>query len=178
MEEDRLEKFIRDHRDEWDDKKAPDEAWTNILNGLPSAPIPEKSIWKRATILLGFVVILLLTYLLVNQPSDSENTQQVPILEYAELPNFQETEEFYISAIFTSQQKVSEQHIDATLEEDLSLLDQKIQELRKEYVTVQGAYKENVLRAIILNHQMKLQILERVLQNIQENEIPTNEKIY
>lgn len=178
MAEDKLERFIRDNRERWDDKKAPDNTWANILNKLPQNPESDKKIWKKIALALTLFLAMLILYLILTPRADSSDNQPTQLLEYAEIPDFKETEEFYMSAIFASQQEVYEQHIDATLEQDLSLLDQSTKELREEYLSAQGAYKESILRSIILNHQMKLQILERVLKNIQENETSTYEKVY
>lgn len=181
MKQDLLEKFVREHRQEWDDQKAPPEIWENIVEHLPNEEEVRRSTsnsWKTVAILLGIFLVILLTYLLFFSERKEDMVAPQQILEYAELPDFNETEEYYMSAVFASEQKISEQILDVSLEKDLSLLDQSTNELREEYKTAQGGYKEDILRAIILNHQTKLQILERVLINIENSKLNHHEKIY
>jgi len=94
---------------------------------------------------------------------------------YAELESFAETEQYYLSAIYASHQELDKIHKDETLDEDLKALDKIDLELRREYKNAQGMYREQVLRALIQNHQTKLNLMLDVLDILNEqNKIDEN----
>ena len=170
MKNDYIERFIQDNLENWNDKKAPDGLWDKIEDDLNFPVDNANTPWARIIILLSVIIGLLIFLNYLIGTNNKKSTDNGELLEFAELEGFHETENFYISAIEVSYEKLRIHDVDATLEEDLSLLDQNYKELIEEYKVAQGAYKEQILRAIIQNHKTKLEILENVLYHIQQND--------
>jgi hypothetical protein len=169
---DKLEKYIREHRDKWDDLRAPQSAWNKIEQGLDRSSNEgmRKTKWSRfILILISIVVVIGLVYTL-NKSFEPNDPQE--ILQFAEVPDFLETEQYYKSSIDVNLVILKNISADATLLDDLSQLDENERELRAEYQSSQGAYREEILQALILNHQTKLGLLQRVLDELKniENE--------
>lgn len=180
MRKDRLEKFIIVNKEELSNKKAPADLWDKINQNLYAPQETQRpSPWKNVSIILLLIVTLLFVLMWFQWGSDSNELPDIiQPLEFAELEDFKETEHFYLSSINVSYDKLTRFEIDATLEEELRLLDKNSQELMEEYKVTQGAYKEQVLRALILNYKTKLQILENVLYTQESNSVKNIERTF
>ncbi len=175
---DKLEKHITQNKEVWDDKKAPDFLWDKIEKNLD--PIPKPTSASKGWIgyiIVGIAIGLLATFLFSQlsqeQELESASSLENP-MEFAQLEDFQETEHYYLASINMSMEELKKMKVDATLMEDLSQLDRLDKQLREEYKAAQNGYKEQILHALILNHQTKLGLLERVLtelKNTKEDEI-------
>ncbi len=166
-----LEEYIKKNKEHWNDKSAPEHIWSNIENELDHPRDYGHGRWKKIILTILIIIGLLVIYNLLTSKGDSFTTQSKNSkLEFAELENFHETEQYYQSAINVYYEKIQKYNVDATLEEDLRLLDENYTELLEEYKNAQGLYKGQVLRAIILNQKTKLQILENVLFDHEQNE--------
>ena len=177
MRKDDLEKFIEANRAKWDDQKAPEGIWDRIENDLDQ-PIRARNSWKLFSIFLAVTLLSILSYFLITNSSGNMDNNQEEVLEFAEVEDFKETEHFYLSSIQVSYEKLNLHGIDATLESDLTLLDSNYKELIEEYKLAQGAYREQVLRAIIQNHKTKLEILERVLLDVELSKNVDHERVF
>ena len=177
MKKDNLEKFIEANRIAWDDQRAPAGVWDKIQTDL----IKESGYsnpWKTVSIILLVVLSLVIVGLVVHSMNNRHSTLMDSGLEFAELEDFRETEHFYLTSINVNYEKLNRHGIDATLEADLSLLDSNYKELLEEYKTAQGAFKEQVLRAIIQNYKTKLDILEHVLSDLERSKKTNDERIF
>ena len=175
---DKLEKHITQNKKEWEDKMAPDLLWEKIEKNL-DLNVEQKTVSNRwmgfllVGIGFGLLSVFLWNHFTKETDIDNAATLESP-LEFAQLEDFQETEHYYLTSINMSMVALEKMEVDATLMEDLSQLDVRDKQLREEYKTAQNGYKEQVLHALIRNHQAKLGILERVLfelKNTKENEI-------
>jgi len=180
MNRDRLEEFITANKEQLNTKTAPDELWGKINDELDSSKTTGSSNpWKKVSIILFLIVALLFVLIWIRSDSETEDeSRTLQPLEFAELDDFKETEHYYLSSINVSYDKLKQFDVDATLEKDLSLLDENSQELLEEYKLAQGAYKEQVLRALIQNYKTKLQILENVLYSHETKNIELSEKAF
>ena len=132
MGKDYLERFIEAHQSEWDDQKAPPQLWDKIASDLPVSKKANNP-WKIFSLIMSLIVIaLLIAYLMKGSNNEIAPAQEVQ-LEFAELEDFKETEHFYLSSIQVNYEKLNRHGIDATLEEDLSLLDNNYKELHRLY---------------------------------------------
>ena len=169
---DKLEKHIYQNKEEWNDRKAPDFLWDKIERNLD----PEQTLKSTSTswigiLLVGIVIGLLATYVFSqfteNQSSSIPSRLDNP-LEFAQMKDFQETEHYYLASINVRMVALKKMEVDATLMEDLCQLDIIEKQLREEYKEAQSGYKEQILHALILNHQTKLGLLKRVLSELKK----------
>ncbi|MFT4565291.1 MAG: hypothetical protein ACI9FN_000243 [Saprospiraceae bacterium] len=173
---DKLEKHISQNREAWDDKKAPDFLWNKIEMNLEPTPKSASKGWIGYVIVgigIGLFATFLLSQFNKEQDVDTSSSLENP-MEFAQLEDFQETEHYYQASINMSMEELKKMKVDATLMDDLSQLDKLDKQLRKEYKAAQNGYKEQILHALIMNHQTKLGLLERVLtelKNTNEDEI-------
>lgn len=174
---DKLEKYILENKSTWEEHTAPEGLWPRIEKNLtPSSGAKSSGINAYILVFAGLCLGLIGAWAYsswIQQASDAYDEEDVQP-EYAYWKDFQETDRYYITTINKSMEQLSDVQIDATLMEDLSQLDRMDQHLRSEYHQAQDAYKERILHALILNHQTKLGVLQRVLfqhQNNVEHEI-------
>ena len=178
-EEDKLRSFIEQNKQAFDGHRAPAGIWDQIdleVNGPKSMP------WKWY-ILLGLLVIsgaLGIGYYFGqhNGSMSEEVNSQQKILEYAGLPDFEETRQYYITQVNETWKELRELHYDATLEQDLNLIDKTDDELKNELLQAEGIYKEHVLQAMIQNQQIKLNLLINVLEDIKSQTTLRKSKKY
>ena len=169
---DNLEKYIRDNKGVWDDLKAPSDAWNKIELELDEKTPPKQSLskWSKFLFLLvGLALISAIIYPKLVQ-SDIQETDSDQKMQFAEIPDYKETEQFYKNSIDLSLVALQNLGADATLLEDLSQLDEIEKELRAEYKESQGAYKKDILHALIQNHKTKLGLIERVLEELENKQ--------
>ncbi len=176
---DKLEKFIRDHRDELDDKLPREDLWEQIQADIqPKRIKPPKNrslvFWKVAA-----AVLLLLTSWLAyekvtkNFQDDSQNDLVAVNDQLAE------AETFYTQLISEKKEEVLEKAssfgLDRDFMKELNTLDSMYDVLKKD---LEVADQQNVRDAIILNLQLRIRILNEQLKIIQsiENKVK-DEKI-
>lgn len=176
---DNIEKYIKGNTESWDNLKAPPMAWGKIEAELNKEEDSKNKFSRWGKLLLLLSGIILLAIITIPQIINSKSQESTPseILQFAEVPDYQETEHFYKTNIDLSLVALQKLDPDATLLNDLSQLDEIEKELRAEYAASQGAYKENILHALIRNHKIKLELLEIVLEELQKTQIEQDEII-
>ena len=168
---DRLEKYIRKHRHEMDFKEPRNDLWEDIAQQLPKAAIREHTsrsiiLWRAAAVIL-LVVSSWLAYDKVNQYiSDDE---PVNVAEFS--PELQEAESFYVTLIQQRSEEINMLSRKYGLEEEFH---SDIEMLDSLYVTLKNDLKfgneEVLIYAMILNLQMRIEILNTQLSIIQSIE--------
>jgi len=161
MKDEQLERFIRDHREAFDHADPPSHLWTVIRRELePPAParvIPFLRRWHYAAaasilILIGAGIGWWFAPRLAPAPDP----------QYAE---FQEAEAYYRQRIA---QKVSRlEALDALpgVAPDLEEIAGSIAELKEELDQVPPAHRPELIHSLIRSYQVKLELLERVLNH-------------
>jgi hypothetical protein len=89
-------------------------------------------------------------------------------------PDFREAEQFYAQKVNTQLVKLAsyQQNSDPSVLADLKQIDEIQKELKKELDEAPNAAREEIVKRMIDNYKIKLGILERVLQHL--NEHPSN----
>ncbi len=174
MNNDKLREYLRDHREDLDDLKAPTGLWDKIEPQLDPKP---RGYLRWAGITLGLVIIGLVAYHWGQQnqaskPSDIQNLIDIQqeALQYADIPDFNETQQYYQMEVVQVLNKLKSKNVENELLEDLKQLELIEQELYKELQEAAGIYKEHVLQAMIQNQQTKLNLLLNVLNEIKHSE--------
>ena len=175
--DDKLEKFIKSHRKELDDKEPGKDLWEAIQHQVEVETKETRSIrsvvyWRAAAVFL----LLACSWLIfdrINQPDN--NQDKLAVIN----PQLQEAEGFYISLIQQKRNELivmSEKYAlgnDFILEIDRldSLYSQLKQDLAK-------GNEENLVDAMVLNLQLRIELLNQQLSIIESLEnSPKDESI-
>jgi len=169
---DKLEKFIKSHRAEMDHKEPRPDLWIEIANEI-SSETKQRSLtksfvwWRAAAILLLFVTSLMVLERFVSEPDEKEVVMSEELIE---------AESFYVDLISQKREEV------ITLSGDLELGDEFVQEINtldSMYTLLKQDLKngnnENVADAMILNLQLRIEVLNKQLSIIQSIENRKNE---
>jgi hypothetical protein len=163
MENDKLKKYIDTHREEFEYRpEGLDDLWSKVADGLEQRerkhiPLWKKPVWRAAASLL---LLLVAAWLLWPKPDAATG----PLAEW------QEAQQFYQVEITEKLEVLQAKNggIDPAVAENLAVLDQALLELKADLND--DANNEEVVSAMIKNYQLKLKILEEILQQLQENE--------
>lgn len=188
-----LERFISGHREAFDSAQPSAALWSTIEQGLSgsaveSAPLTSQrggksalratpSSWRRSLLRVAASLALLISgvgigwWLGYGTAQDAMTMSQVS-REYAAL------EQQYQQEIASkTAQLVSFGGQPADVTADLDQIDRVMQELQHELADVPPGNREQVVRAMIENYQVKAAILQRVLERLEQtksNSDPTN----
>lgn len=178
----KLEEFFRNHRDELEETPAEDKLWERVQSGLDQGQqVISKSdratdftiYWKIAAILLLVLSSVLGYY---NWQSANEDS----IFENSEFAN---AEVYYNDMIDEKKEEirlyaVSNPELESSFLEDVEVLDRMYAELKKQAKTSGG--QERVFNAMIQNLQLRIDILNqqiKVLEQIKNKEENANATI-
>lgn len=167
---DEFKRYIDDHRDDFEVPAGGfDDLWAGIDEGIAAKeneeeeprriPLFHRKVWKVAAML---VMALGITWMTLQV-----NTGEDPI---AKVPEWQETEQFYTTQIKEKMQVLETKRgqLDHSVFDDLDMLDAAFLELKKDLQD--NADNQEVIEAMIESYQIKLQILEEILQEIEADE--------
>lgn len=181
---DSLSDFIRSNRDAFDSEDLPDGLWNRILAALPVSGTKvislatfqrRRKVWIRAA--AAAVAVLLVSTLFLGREMGyrAAKAQELAAIE-AVAPDFLEMEDYYQDQIETTYRQVSQLNEDPALNADLAAIDQAMEELREELVNVPREQQADLIARLIESYQIKLRILERILQHLPENAAPENDQ--
>lgn len=159
---DSLEKYIVDHRQEFDDQEPSSAIWDRI-----DAQLPKKvSFWKKLSLkhqlMAAASVLLLLSsgFLMGNFSA----RRQYKTVAWAEL---QDMESFYQPRISQKTKAITVNTTDSLWREDIVQLENVLEELKLE-LSKHGNSKKEILEAIRKNYSIRLEILDRILEKTSE----------
>jgi hypothetical protein len=168
MKRDELEKFIIQHRNDFDIEEPPTALWSKIEAQLE--PSKGRIVWlpyfKRAAavaalLILGFSAGVLL----------SRNSQSVTMVAIQKVnPDFSEAERYYTSLIKQNlaQLEAYPTHKKEVLA-DLAQLDRFSEELLRDLATAPVGAEDRIVAELIQTYRTKISILEKVLDSIQSS---------
>ena len=172
---DRLEDFVKQHREEFDLREPDPSIWLKINPAnasLTSAPVIKKKRpirWLRvaAAIAVIFAGSSAGIYFLTGGNNDADLYSNEIYIE------MQETEQYYkqmMAARYTELEPflVSDPMANEMLTADMAELDQVYNELEEDLRD--NASNPDVIEAMILNYSIKLEILEDLLNQLKEKE--------
>lgn len=169
--DDRLEKFIKDHRSDLDTKEPVADLWNRIEDELPtkskvraiSNPIMY---WRAAAVILFFISSWLVVDKLI-ETDPVTGVQQTAQLN----PQLTEAESYYFSLIDQKREEITTLSEQYQLGEDflreIDLLDSMYVVLRED---LDNGNEENLVDAMILNLQLRIEILNQQLSIIKSIE--------
>ena len=170
---DNLECFVGGHRAEFDSEELPSGLWNKIVADLPaSAKVVSMQARRSPTVwfrVAAAVVLLVASSLYVGSQLGYQAAQEQQLaLIYAIDPDFPEAEVYYQQEIDQLFHQVSSKNSDPELFEDLETIDQSMKELREQITSVPREEQADLVADLIMSYQIKLQILQKVMQHLPE----------
>lgn len=168
--QDHLEQFIRTNRETFDDARPSLKVWADIdrtLNKKSSKPSKLRRILQSAAAVL---LLLIAGGLIGHQLSrgSQEATTAETLTRIA--PELADLEAHYNQQIDQKFAQLANYPQQETVKADLIQIDEAMNELRNEIVKAPAGMEKEIVTNLLRSYQLKVQILERVLERIQANE--------
>ena len=174
---DDLEGFISQNRTEFDAETPHLKLWANIEkqlilteNNVKTVNLKAKTFrlpWLRQ--LAAAIALLVIGASLGIYFAQKNGSQRAETEAQNVAPDFKETEDFYNQKVENQLTKLASYNPDPSVISDLKQLDDVQRELKAELTHAPESTREEIVRRMIQNYQIKLGILERVLNHIEEN---------
>ena len=165
---DRLEQFICENRSAFDRDIPGLRVWAGIDKALEARQQTNKvhRLWRGLRVAASVVVLLAVGAIIGMYTYKYTQESELPTL--AEIaPEYAELEKYYSVQVNNRMQELSRFDQQATVQPDIQQLDELYRELQQELDHAPKGSEEQIIQAMIRNYQIKLDILERVLEKIQ-----------
>jgi hypothetical protein len=161
---DQLEKFVKNHRAEFDSSNPDPGLWNAIEDRLPRKEAKRFPIWKlTAVAAVGLVLILSGVIAGMSMNNNSLNST-------AEYIEFREAEQYYNMQLEQRVSALAQYTYDPTIDDDLDELKEVYNELTSELEDGMEPNKNDIIQALIQNYQTRVDLLERVLERLEEGQ--------
>ena len=165
---DNFRKFVETNREAFDAEIPPLSVWKNIEQQLPS---PQKKIkpnfnFLRAAAAVALLIIGASLGIFVNNWTSSK---KVDVAADAVSPDFEEAKTFYTTKINQSMTQLVSYNGDSVVLNDVQEVDSFQRELFEELRNAPESSREEIIKRIIHSYQIKLGILDHVLERVQNN---------
>lgn len=171
--EDKFKSFVTGNRDEFETYDLDlDLSWDEIADGIKqkAESEPKKGFaWMKIAAAVALLMIFSIVLIMFNRGGSSEEN-----LIFASNPELAEAQAFYTSQIDHKMSIAKSKTGGEKMIEDIQELDKAFAELKNDLQD--NADNEEVIIAMIENYQLKLKILDRVLEELQEDEQRAKEK--
>lgn len=164
---DGLEKFIVENRDKFNENLPSPDVWDNISKELKEEKAKQFSLVKflgAASAAIG--LILLGIWFGVNFQVDDMDQA----ISDSSFKDYRQTEQYYSLQVKNYMQQIEDEDTKSNIEEDLQQLDEVYQELRDELISEEIKNKDVIINAMIQNYQVKIGMLEKILEKTKEKE--------
>jgi cytochrome P450 len=182
---DKLEKFVKEHRDEFDTFEPRQDLWQDISKELPQKKtarvisLTYAQAWRyaAAVALLIAVGFAILQY---NRVKPSQPVAQSINTFEKIAPQMAEVESYYTSLINEKRAQMGDYDlkalgIDDNLSQDIAVLDSSYARLKRELLTTPN--REKIIDAMIQNLQLRMGILNEQLKTLENiKKIKSNTK--
>ena len=180
MQRDNLERFITANREEFDRAVPSLKVWAEIDKELEHKGRAPRTLGRILRVAAAVAVLLVTGAVAGNFLNQTQQQDVASVLDEIS-PQINELEQYYNNQFQEKyQQLVRYQHHHA-VQPDLEQLDQVLIELKKELVEAPEGSEEQIVNNLIRTYQIKIQILERVLEKIQSTNrksiIPEDDEI-
>jgi hypothetical protein len=171
---DEIEQFLHTNRAAFDTEKPNLKLWATIEKRVHPVVVKnlvfKQWVWRIAAAITLLVVGASGGFYFKTKKEAADMAQTVNQIA----PDFREAEQFYAQKVKTQLVKLASysSKSDPSVLADLQQLDEMQKELKKELDEAPNATREDIVKRMIDNYKIKLGILERVLQHLDEH--PTN----
>ncbi|GLR18584.1 hypothetical protein [Portibacter lacus] len=165
---DSLEDFIRNNRAELDVDEPSINLWQGIEDKIPSQK--KRKLWSSMAVAASVMVLVVAAYFMGVQHSGSDINKNLFANEQ-DFQEFQETNDYYTTTIDYKMSQAKDAGIDSEVLNDLKQLDEVYNELKEEMLTSDHQNKEFLINLMIKNYKTKIDILERIINKKNSNEL-------
>ena len=172
--EDKLEKFIREHRADFDLREPDPKLWTKIEKNIrPKRSISWRIVASRAAAVLLIFIASYAMHDFLDKGNMKLTIKKQPAREELLIPELQEAEMYY-SGIINEKLKAAEPiftncpTIEKELKTDMAQLDSIYNDLKKDLKD--NIANQEVIEAIIENYRLRIALLEELLNDIKPSE--------
>jgi hypothetical protein len=163
----KLEEFVSSHKDEFDSKLPSPDLWNKIEAELEGRKNKTIGFWKIASAVAAVLVVALLSTFFIN--THSNNIQRYANISDPVLIDLLETEAYYAKKVSSYMKEINKCYaiypeLKNDIESDLNELDYMYKELRNDLND--NFYNREVIEAMIQNNKTKLEMVDRVLSQI------------
>ena len=160
---DRLEEFIKNNREAFDDVSPPEFNWEHLKQ-----PEAKKTKFRTLRILAAAAsVALLMGFFYMNLSINDSNSNIADTEIDKELS---ELKVYYSSQVNNKYTELKKYNTDPDIENDIKQMDEFLQELEEELEDVPTSKREEVIEAMIQNYHYKMLMLDRVLDQIKKSD--------
>lgn len=176
---DNLEKYINEHRDEFDDAIPSLKVWAAIDKQLAgeqdkTEDVPKgrpRLLWRKFSAAAS-VLLLLTAGVFIGRNIGVEEAEAFANAEVLE--EIEDMRHYYESEINQKQAKLVRYNEGKTIRPDLEQIDEQLRELMDEIKNVPEGEEEQVINAMVYSYQTKIAILEKVLKQLEEKKEQTD----
>ena len=162
---DKLEKYIKDHREQFDDRYPPAHIWDQISSRLPQQREGVRRIvmWKWMTV-AAVTLALVMCGVVAGMYMGRNAGHSDPA--YAE---FMQAQQYYNLEFDKRKNELARHVYDPEVDNDLRELDAIYQDLSHEFKSTNAPDKSELINAMIQVYRARIELLERVLNKIEQN---------
>ena len=164
---DNLEKFILEHRREFDREVPGLKVWANIDREL-DAKRPVRIVWMRRLKVAAAAAVLIAVSCIIGFQAGTKSVEAKALADIS--PEHAEMEQFFNEQINEKMAQLVSYRQDGFVRPDLQDLDAVYEDLKKELQDAPVGSEEVVIQAMINNYQTKIDILEQVLDKVKTTE--------
>lgn len=169
---DNLEKFIHQNRESFDDHIPSLKVWATIDRQANKKEARRIQLWKNLRVAAAVAVLLIAGGVAGSYLTQTNQNNSATAILQETAPEYFEMEQFFQGQINERVTQLVSYDPDAQVLQDLEQIDQAMKELKTELSTAPKGQEKEIVEGLIQNYQLKIAILERVL-NKMETTVPT-----
>lgn len=146
-----IEEFVRDHRDAFDDLKAPSRVWPKIIQETRQVV----SWWKLIAIAASILLLISVGYII--------RSETQPGFQMAGWDEYLATEKYYEMQIKVKMDQIKTLQVGDEVLADIKILDDVYQDLKTQLIQYPNADGQILLSAMIRRQKQKLEVMEEIL---------------
>ncbi len=161
-----LEKYIKDHKDDFDSDVPDLKVWAEIDKNLPQKKKPKTVSFFRYRNIAAACLLLLTGGIAGFLFSGNSISNKSPIATQID-PEFREAENFYRDQYNERVAQLASYTLEDEFSDDLRQFEEIMGDLKIELSNVPKGNRARLITTIISNYQNKIEILERVLERLE-----------
>lgn len=162
-----LEKFIHENRESFDTEVPGLHVWANIDREMDAQAAP-RIVWMRRLKVAAAVAALVVVSCIIGFKMGSSAAEAKSLADIS--PEYADMEKYFNREINEKMARLASYQQDGFVRPDIQELDAVYEGLKKELEQAPTGEEDKVVQAMINNYQMKIDILEHVLDKVQTTE--------